>query len=335
MDAARLIPAPWWSKHLVNGDLDWWLTAVDRSKLAQQPLRRRQGFLNAFEDLLGHLGFRLQPLLPPLMAITLHLLEQACSSLQQQQQQQGVEDGTAAAAAVPAGELREEGRALRSQTLRLFTQIFSRFPSSVDLNPLWPGFFRAVQPLMGRLVPEAAAAAAPPLLAATAALAAVPGLARVLANLPSSQQQQQQQGVEGAGGGPSSMQVDGDTSAPAAAAAEEGLCWPTDPSSPPKPSWAVEGLGGQLLSSCFAVLAANNCSEGTRDAALTLAESCMALQPPGLLSAVLLPWTGQLLVVLRTSIEGVLAAAAAAGGRGRGGQRAPRGVKVRADGRLL
>jgi hypothetical protein len=271
MDAARLIPAPWWSKHLVNGDLDWWLTAVDRSKLAQQPLRRRQGFLNAFEDLLGHLGFRLQPLLPPFMAITLHLLEQACSSLQQQQQQGG-EGGTAAAAAAPPmGELREEGRALRSQTLRIFTQIFSRFPTSVDLNPLWPGFFRAVQPLMGRLVPEAAAAAAPPLLAATAAMAAVPGLARVLANLPSSQQQQQQQqqGVEGARGVPSSMQVDGDTSAAAAAAAtaaaaEESLSWPTDPSSPPKPSWAVEGLGGQLLSSCFAVLAANNCSEGTR-----------------------------------------------------------------------
>lgn len=320
IDAVRLIPAPWWSKQLVNGGLGWWLTAVDRSKLAAQPLRRRQGFLNAFEDLLGHLGFRLQPLLPPLLAITLHLLEQACSSLQQQQQDGG--STPAATTAATAAEVREEGRALRSQTLRMFAQVFSRFPAAVDFNPLWPGFFRAVAPLMmQRLVPEAVAAAAPPLLAATAALAAAPGLARVLANLPSEQQQQQDPA-----GGTDVMQVD---ATPAAAAAgdrqQQSLTtWPQGPGCP-QPAWAADGLGGKLLSSCFAVLSAKGCSEATRDAALSVAESCLALQPPALLSAVLEPWTVQLLQELRASIEGVLmaAAAAAGGGRGRGG--GPRG----------
>jgi U3 small nucleolar RNA-associated protein 20 len=327
MDACRLIPAPWWSKHLVNGDLSWWLSAVDRSKLAAQPLRRRQGFLNAFEDLLGHLGFRVQALLPPLMAITLHLLEQACSSLQQAQDgEQGPAAAAAAAAAAAGGggEGREEGRALRSQTLRLFAQIFARFPNAVDFNPLWPGFFAAVNPLMQRLVPEAVAAVAPPLLAATAALAAAPGLARVLGNLPS-QQQQQQQGEEGDESDPSSMQVD--TSAAAAPAAADGgptAAWPEGLG--PKPTWAAQGLGAQLLSSCFAVLSAKGCSEGTRDVALTVAESCIALQDSGLLSSVLLPHTSQLLGELRVSIEGVLAAAAAASARARGG---PRGGKVR------
>lgn len=224
--------------------------------------------------------------------------------------------------------MREEGRALRSQTLRLFAQIFARFPDAVDFNSLWPGFFTAVNPLMQRLVPEAVAAVAPPLLAATAALAAAPGLARVLGNLPS--QQQQQQGDQPVQPGSSSMQVDTPT-APAAAAEADGgpsAAWPEGLG--PKPAWAVQGLGGQLLSSCFAVLSAKGCSEGTRDVALTVAESCIALQEsgPGLLSAVLLPHTSQLLGELRVSIEGVLAAAAAASAsaRARGG---PRGGKVR------
>jgi hypothetical protein len=195
--------------------------------------------------------------------------------------------------------------------------MFSRFPAAVDFNPLWPGFFKAVHPLMQRLVPEAVAATAPPLLVATSALAAAPGLARVLANLPSQQQQQEEAGPDGS----SSMQVD---PTPAAAVDGDPLTWTEGLGA--KPAWASEGLGGQLLSSCFAVLSAKGCSDGTRDVALTVAESCLALQPAGLLSAVLLPWTGQLLGELRASIEGVLttAAAAAAGGRGRG----PRGGKV-------
>jgi U3 small nucleolar RNA-associated protein 20 len=187
--------------------------------------------------------------------------------------------------------------------------VFSRFPAALDFNPLWPAFFEAVAPLMPRLLPEAAAVQPPPLLAAAAALAAAPGLARVLGNLPSVQQQTLAD--EG-----SAMQVE-----QGLAAAVEPLTWPEGCS---QPAWAAQGLGGALLSACFAVLSARGCSEGSRDAALSVAEACLALQPPQLLGAVLLPWTGQLLGDLRASIESVLTAAAVAGssgGRTRGGGR--------------
>eukprot|EP00878_Enallax_costatus_P015315 GHUV01016038.1.p1 GENE.GHUV01016038.1~~GHUV01016038.1.p1 ORF type:complete len:337 (+),score=174.94 GHUV01016038.1:75-1013(+) len=300
MATCRLIPAPWWSQHLVNSDLDWWLITIDQSDLSQQPLRRRQGFLNAFEDLLQHLGFRLQPLLPVLLALTLKQLELACAALQQQEadpsKQQQDEDPAAAASGPSSGSSREEGRAIRSQCLLLLAQVFTRFPASLDYNPLWPGFFRSVRPLMPRLLPESVAAAPPPLLVAVTALAANQGLARVLGNLPSQQIEVIEDGEQQVQ--PAGMEVDQGLQLPAAAA------------------WAVEGLGGQLLSSCISVLGVRGCSEGSRSAALTVVESCMALQPRELLAAVLLPWVSQLLVDLRSSVESVLAEAAAWGARG-------------------
>jgi hypothetical protein len=310
VNSCRLIPAPWWSNHLVNSPLDWWLTAVDRSTLAAQPLRRRQGFLNAFEDLLGHLGYQLQPLLPALLAITLQLLQTATTGMQAQQQD------AAAAAAAEAGEAaatvdaqsREEGRAVRSQCLRLLAQVFNRFPATLDLNPLWPGFFAAAEPLMSRLAPEAAGAPPPALLAAVEALAANPGLARVLGDLPSQQLEPQDASSSGLAAAPQAMDLDHQQQQQQE---DErlGLQWPAGK----QPGWAAQGLGGQLLCSCIRVLGSKGCSEASRSAALSVVEACLALQPQQLLAAVLMRWTPLLLVELKASVEAVLVAAAAAG----------------------
>ena len=77
----RLIEAPWWAKHLSSQGGAWWLRAVDADALTALPLRRRVGLLNAFEDLLKHLGHRLAPLLPVILALILTLLEAACAVL--------------------------------------------------------------------------------------------------------------------------------------------------------------------------------------------------------------------------------------------------------------
>jgi U3 small nucleolar RNA-associated protein 20 len=311
INSCRLIPAPWWSNHLVNSSLDWWLTAVDRSALAAQPLRRRQGFLNAFEDLLGHLGYQLQPLLPALLAITLQLLQTAAAGLQAQQQDAAAASDASGAAAADA-QSREEGRAVRSQCLRLLAQVFSRFPSTLDLNPLWPGFFGAAVPLMARLVPESVGAAPPALLAAVEALAANPGLARVLGDLPSQQLEPQDASSSG-------LAMDVDSQQQQQQQGEDpgfSMQWPPGQ----QPHWAAEGLGGKLLCSCIRVLGSKGCSDASRSAALSVAEACLALQPPELLAAVLLRWTPLLLVELKASVEAALVAAAAAAGPNKGGR---------------
>lgn len=193
---------------------------------------------------------------------------------------------------------------MRSQCLRLLAQLFSRFPGALDFNAAWPSFFGSMAPLMLRVVAEAAAPVAPALLGAVAALAASPGLARVLGNLPSVQQAVS---VAGAGAGAAAE-------AGAAAVMDEDVQgWPPGA----EPAWAAAGLGGRLLSSCVAVLGAPGCSDASLAAGLSVVEACLALQPPCLVRLVLLPWTQQLLVQLRASVDAALTAAAGGGGGGK------------------
>jgi hypothetical protein len=169
---------------------------------------------------------------------------------------------------------------------------------------------------MTRVAAESAGAAPPALLAAVEALAANPGLARVLGDLPS-QQLEPQDIPSSSGAAPASqaMAVDSEQQQQQ----DEDMSWPDGQT----PSWAAQDLGGKLLCSCISVLGSKTCSEASRSAALSVVEACLALQPPLLLSAVLLRWTPLLLVQLKASVEAVLVAAAAAGpnkgGRGRVG----------------
>jgi U3 small nucleolar RNA-associated protein 20 len=59
-DAHRLLEGPWWGRCLGRQPGAWWLAHVDAAALNGQPLRRRVGYLNALEDLLKHLGHRME-----------------------------------------------------------------------------------------------------------------------------------------------------------------------------------------------------------------------------------------------------------------------------------
>ena len=73
----RLFKEPWWAAELGHRPAAYWLAVTDVRKLAALPLRVRQGFLNATSDLLAHLGSRLAPYLPEILAVLLSLLRSA------------------------------------------------------------------------------------------------------------------------------------------------------------------------------------------------------------------------------------------------------------------
>lgn len=308
--AYRLIAPPWWSAHLGSQPLDWWLNTVDQVKLAAQPARRKIGFLNAFEDMLQHLGYRLQPLLPPLLAITIRLLQEACQPLQPTASAAAQHPITDTAAATTSSNLGmeyhgvscdapdglERSREVRSQCLRLFAQVWSRFSAGMDYNPLWPEFLPAVAPLMPRIAVEAVAEHEPPLLACAVALAASPGLARVLGNLPS---------LVNMPVDPDDITSTSDTPMPDVVNSQ--LTGGSSLTSVDQPSWAKQGLGGQLVSSCIAVLRVRGCSEASRAVALGMIEQLLEGDPE-LLQAVLLPWAEQLLMDLKSLVVNVLSA---------------------------
>jgi len=56
----RLIEGPWWGACLGHQSGAWWLQHIDAATLNAEPLRRRIGYLNTLEDLLKHLGHRMQ-----------------------------------------------------------------------------------------------------------------------------------------------------------------------------------------------------------------------------------------------------------------------------------
>jgi hypothetical protein len=92
------------------------------------------------EDLLDHLGHRLQPLLPALLAITLRLLQQATAPVAEQQQQQANQEPGQQRNEQQQGQPREEearekegsmqarpedgrSREIRSSCLKLLAQV--------------------------------------------------------------------------------------------------------------------------------------------------------------------------------------------------------------------
>ncbi|KAG2487780.1 hypothetical protein HYH03_013624 [Edaphochlamys debaryana] len=219
LDSFRLLPPPWWSAPLLGRGLAWWLAAVDGRALAALPPRRKVGFLNAFEDLLSHLGHAVEPFLPPLLAIALRLLasategigavgtaavgtaaavgtinglgeveavpeeaEEANGKEADDDEEEEEEGGKAAVGGSPWDRSRE----VRTGSLRLLAQVWLRFPASpsADFNAGWGVFLGAVEPLLPRMALEAAASKEPPLLECVLSLSLSPGLARLLGDLP-------------------------------------------------------------------------------------------------------------------------------------------------------
>lgn len=165
----QLVPVPWWSAALPLEKAGWWLRAVDLRRLTQAPQRRRVGFLHAFGDLLGHLGHRIIPFMPAMLAILLRMLQLGCSSAAMH----GSSDGHNSAA-----DLKE----LRLMSLRLLADVLRKLPEEVDFAPFWPMLFDTIQPLLSRLAADASASRPPAVLDVLTALAQTPALLDPLAD---------------------------------------------------------------------------------------------------------------------------------------------------------
>ena len=71
----------WWGRELGKNSGEFWLQSINAEALNSQPLRRRVGYLNTLEDILKHLGHRMEPFLPELLALAVVLLQGATSEL--------------------------------------------------------------------------------------------------------------------------------------------------------------------------------------------------------------------------------------------------------------
>ena len=148
-----------------------------------------------------------------------------------------------------------------------------RFPASADYSFLWGRLLAAAAPSMPRLAAEVAADRAPPLVELTAALAAVRGLAPVLAD-----------------GCSSSAEAEGDLPSEVAPCAEP---------------WAAgQRLGSRLLGSVIGALAAPRCSEPSRTSILASLESILDMPDP-LPAQILGPHMPALLTGLQTIVSAV------------------------------
>ncbi|PSC76593.1 small subunit processome component 20-like protein [Micractinium conductrix] len=251
-DRHRLVQGPWWGGALGRQPGAWWLQHIDADRLNEEPLRRRVGYLNTLDDLLKHLGHRMQMYLPELLALAVCLLE---GGVQPLLAPGGGDDGA-------ASELAEGAKEVRARSLRLVAAVLERFPSSCDYGFLWPRLLAALGPLLPRLPAESAADRAPPLLELVAALAASHHLAPVLADGCSTQFPS---GSYGSGAG-STAAPSLDPPAEAAPCAEP---------------WAEQQhLGSGLLAAAVGALAALRCSEPSRVAMLGALESLFDLPDP-------------------------------------------------------
>ncbi|KAL4434124.1 hypothetical protein ABPG75_000565 [Micractinium tetrahymenae] len=317
-DRHRLIEGPWWGACLGRQPGAWWLAHIDAAALNAEPLRRRVGYLNTLEDLLKHLGHRVQMYLPELLALATVLLEGGVAPLQA-----AVAAAAAAAAAEPAAdegagagvppEQAEGAKEVRAHSLRLVAAVLERFPAACDYGFLWPRLLAAVQPLLPRLAAESAADRAPPLIELVAALAASQHLVPVLADGRS-------------------------TAVPAAtamvAAGLPALAPPAEVAPCVEPWAARQHLGSGLLAAAVGALAAPVCSEPSRVAMLGALESLFDMPDP-LPQQVLGPHMPGLLAGLQSIVVAVWQQGSGrqpGGARGRaatvgkGGGSAPRGA---------
>lgn len=230
----------WWGNILGTKSGVFWLEAIDGKALNSQPLRRRVGYLNTLEDLLKHLGHRMESFLPELLALTAVLLEGATAELLEGNKEKESEE--------EVEEKEEGGKEIRSRGLRLVAAVVERFPGSCDYSFLWPRLLGAAAPLMERIAVEAAADRPPPLVDICVALAASQKLVGVLAD--------GEGGVAQEGEHPAALIA---CSAP----------WATE-----------QHLGSRLLARCVGALSASTCAEPTRVAMLGALESIFDLVDP-------------------------------------------------------
>ena len=197
-----LVPGHWWAPALLTRPLSWWLAAFDPTPLATLPPGTHVAALHAVSDMLAHLGHRMPPFFPPLMAAVTSLLRLGASALPGTLQMPDANHSSAdhpAATTVPTSIVAKHTidsstttslhadpimdprhlRDLRVQALRLLAAALERFPASADLSALWGPMLAAAAPMAARLGAECVATRPPAALELALALAG-PELAGVL-----------------------------------------------------------------------------------------------------------------------------------------------------------
>lgn len=138
----------WWKALLGHQTGDFWIACLDGLALQSQPLRRRIGYLNAFEDLLKHLGHRLKCYLPELVSLLLVMFEEemnSCETHHSPGKDKSFVEGTET-------DIQSEGsKEVRVRCLRLISSVLERFPEAIDYSFLWQRLLTSCNPLMERL----------------------------------------------------------------------------------------------------------------------------------------------------------------------------------------
>jgi hypothetical protein len=145
-----------WEEGLLAGGPQEWLSRASAVGVALAAPSRRQATINAISDLQQHLVFRMLPLLPGLAAATLALFETAAEASECM---------------------------LRSQALRVLTEMLDRFAEEMDWRPYWPRLLAAATPLAAQPLSDASGGV-PPLLMLVRAAASSPAHLPVLAGCP-------------------------------------------------------------------------------------------------------------------------------------------------------
>ena len=256
----------WWRRSLGDRSGEAWLSSIDVDALHSQPLRRRIGYLNAFEDLLKHLGYQVQQYLPELLSLLLVLLEGAARNLM-------APTSTAPATTVTASngadgmdidedkvleddrsrmERLEGSKEIRNRCLRIIASVLERFPRGADFGFLWQRLFEAVAPMLEKLCSDVSATSrCPAVMELCSSLLSSPRLMPVVANCD--------------------MVSPEDT-------LEEGMAPLLRPSTA---RWAKEqNFGADLLSMCLKSLSSPVCAEPPRNVMLTALENVFEMPDP-------------------------------------------------------
>ncbi len=140
----------WWAVKLDTMQGEYWMEHIDVQSLANQPMKRHLGYLNAIDDLLKHLGFRLVSYMPVMCTLIVKMLYLT------------------------------DSKEVRIKCLRLLAVILQTFPNQVEYGFMWDVFFDTVEKFIPNIPTESNAPRPPALLDICKALSEDTSLCTVL-----------------------------------------------------------------------------------------------------------------------------------------------------------
>lgn len=130
----------WWAVKLDKMQGSYWMEHIDVQSLENQPIKRHLGYLNAIDDLIRHLGFKLVDYLPVICTLIVKMLHLA------------------------AKEGASESKEVRIKCLRLLSIIFQTFPTQMNYDFIWDTFFSSIEKFIPHIPTECNADRPPALL---------------------------------------------------------------------------------------------------------------------------------------------------------------------------